>query len=1256
MKALAHIYTRSPLRFTLLLFLTLSAIGLIMRPVLARQTPRELMQQGNLHWEAQSYGVAAEEYRKALAADPKLPERPELELRIAIALFRQKQWDSAVSAMESYVKAYHDTPWEARAQVWRARLYSLIDHNAYKVGKKLYRGANVPPSEGKEAPQRIELSNEDWARVLESFDRGKKLMERFRRAPLTVEERRSLTEDEIELNFDLVTTLRDVNDIGNFDTERVDWQLDLSQPFDPRWPAPKRVMFLYEQILALDAALPGGNHHATVLARLGQATYIMQLRQWGSWGYRQGRRNRPARPVYMSIPYTAIDPIQLLEAMLQRYPDDVEADRLAYTVALWTEGKGELLSAVSAYRAFLARYPKSRWGSDAQLHLDNLLRPMLSLAAPASTPPGKRLVVNLTTRNVSLVHFTAYRTHPETIYGHTEIKRDGKLLRPGFGDFPDIFGDPQVIAAYRKERVAEWTATTNNDGKHNIASVEVNTPLDSLGAYVIEAHAGDHDELSATTLAFVSDLTLVQKVDKDSVLVYTADSLTGKPIPNVSLTLWEPTHLYDGDYRRDALYATGATDTAGTFHAKLPAPIDDEKQVQTRRVCEVFAYAGNNRYAVTDEANFYTYDLPNGEHAFRAYIYTDRPLYRPNQEVRYRIVMTQGLPGRYRPAAGKAVTLTIAGPHGELLRKDITLGAYGSYNDTFPLPNGADLGDYTINAMTPKALQLSGGEFAYGSAAFRVEEYKKPEFEVSVAPEKSEVRVGERLKVTVAARYFFGAPVMNAKVHYKVFRTPYVHPLPFVSNHPWYNDENDQGRSRGDVDTDFWGDPNTAYREGDVTTNAQGEAKIEFATDPPKPPRGYKGDPGNDTDQNFTITAEVTDDSRRQVTGTGMARASALQFRAWMQAERHFLLLGDALKIEVRARDGGDKPFSADGKITVWRQIPEIPEQREKDPNTGKERVVVKYVPAREERESVLFVSTDAARDGAGLVYWHPEIAAEYRLEYTAKDAWGHEITAELNTLVYGPNYDTRLKKDDGRFELLPEYSEYRRGDTARLLLVTPKPDSYVLFAEQVVGSIQRYRTIFVPGRSTVITVPITGDHVPNALFVATLVRDAGVAEVQAQVSVPAEDRIFALTVTPDKAQYKPGEHATFKIHAVGADGRPIKGEVSLGVVDEALLALQPDNTPDIRAFFYGFQIQTYVAQGNSSQFAPGQITVSPAQPSYEQHPLLFPEGMGWLSDYRNGGNRGQIPGYVAYVAFDDRRAQKSKDVFLGGMPGGGGR
>src|SRR5207253_5303810 len=140
--------------------------------------------------------------------------------------------------------------------------------------------------------------------------------------------------------------------------------------------------------------------------------------------------NRQRIPIYLSnaLPYEAIEPINLLLDAVQRYPNDPETDRLAYTVALWTEQKGDFLKAADRYIAFLHTYPKSRWNSDSKRQLANLTTPSLSLSATNVARPGQKAYLQVNTRNVSQVHLTAYRVHLESIFGHTETKEKDGLL------------------------------------------------------------------------------------------------------------------------------------------------------------------------------------------------------------------------------------------------------------------------------------------------------------------------------------------------------------------------------------------------------------------------------------------------------------------------------------------------------------------------------------------------------------------------------------------------------------------------------------------------------------------------------------------------------------------------------------------------------------------------------------------------------------------------------------------------------------
>ncbi|MCW3055872.1 MAG: hypothetical protein JWN14_5042, partial [Chthonomonadales bacterium] len=981
--------------FVLFLALSVVGIGLAVRPSMARQNPQELVRQGDKSWNEQSYELALEAYQKALAADPKLLNRAEIDYRIMVALGRAKKWDRAIVAAENYVATYHDTLWEARGQVWRGRLYQLVVHSGYRVGKKIIRGDDVPKSEGGEAPKRTSLDREDRKLAVAAMTRAEELFERFRGVRLDAAERDSLNVAEIDLDFDLAkASVEDPQNVSYYDIGRTDWTIDLHRPYERKWPDARKAMYLYARILQLDAMRPGSNHHATVLATLGKATYILQLREANRdsgrfRGFKRILGRRVAIRVHDALPYEAIEPIDLLLDIIQRYPNDPAAEGIAYTIAIWTEQKGDFLKAAQRYSAFLHTYPKSSRRSDVQRLLDNLTLPSLSLSAGNVSRPRHKASIDVNTRNVSQVRLTAYRVHPEAAFGHTEVREDeSHLLRPSFRDFERHFHPGDSHPAYRAEKMAEWTLTTRNDGKYTPASDDVSTPLDTPGAYIVEARAGERDQLYASTLVLVSDIALVQKVDKDSVLAYAADSQTGKPLPGVKLTIWEPVHLFSEKPEQDAIYARGTTDSEGQFRATLPVPVGEQNQhlVRVRRSAQVFAYAGDNRYAIAGISEFESDSLPQGERAFKAFVYTDRPLYRPSQAVNLRVVMVEGKPGAYHLAVGKEALLTVSGPRGELLHKNIKMGERGSFNDRFLLPPGADLGGGSIRVMALPERKLPV-EILYGATTFRIEEYKKPEFTVSVTPDKPQLRVGEPMQVTIAGKYFFGGPVANAKVHYKVSRELLVNPLPFSPRLSWYDYTNPNTRPPQRAwDPDVaevnyyanWVMESKVYREGDLQTDSAGRAHLTFPTTPPKLPRSYQTDYGLLYDQSFTVTAAVVDDSRRQVTGQGMVHAGVAQFHAALHVDRRFLLAGDTLRIEGRALDVGDSPVAVTGEINIYRRIPEIPERKERDPGTGKWKIVGKYVPPREELAATTWLTTDA-KEGKGFAFWHPDTPSDYR-------------------------------------------------------------------------------------------------------------------------------------------------------------------------------------------------------------------------------------------------------------------------------------
>ena len=137
---------------------------------------------------------------------------------------------------------------------------------------------------------------------------------------------------------------------------------------------------------------------------------------------------------------------------------------------------------------------------------------------------------------------------------------------------------------------------------------------------------------------------------------------------------------------------------------------------------------------------------------------TDRPVYRPKQKVQYKFWINYAKYDVEGPSAfaGQSFTVRVHDPKGEkVLETTLKLDDFGGAAGALALKEDAALGMY--------AIRIRQGNRSFGGGRFRVEEYKKPEFEVKIEAPKDPVQLGEKVTATIEAKYYFGAPVTEAK-------------------------------------------------------------------------------------------------------------------------------------------------------------------------------------------------------------------------------------------------------------------------------------------------------------------------------------------------------------------------------------------------------------------------------------------------------------------------------------------------------------
>jgi uncharacterized protein YfaS (alpha-2-macroglobulin family) len=1152
-----------------------------------------LLASGDRAWERKSYAVALRAYREALRGGGVPRERrPQIEYRVARCLGATKQWDAALTAAGQVTSRYKGTVWDARSRAWLMQVFLSMPHSGWKVGDRLYRGEEMPKTEAEARPEPVDLTQEDTRKTVQYGEQAKALYEKLRGGPTSTIEEAALAADlaRVVAGTQVAPWAQALAWKAPADAS---WKLDENAPYDPSWAPPKKVLQLYLNAEKL------GNKEQKGLARLAQALWLRGYHAYmGSTAVKTDEKGE-AQP--LPYPYQDRPALPVLRSMIRDYTAHPEADHAWVMLGQWLEQDGKYEAALGVYRSFLKDRPQSKWASDAQAATAEITRLALEIEAPQPQPPGKKATLEIQARNVKSLKFTAHRIKLE------ELVKDARILQRPREGIQELFARLDRLKGIRKfyqgdpitwetPLVPEKAAAADKDkgaappdDERAPLSKKIETPLARTGAYVVEADGGP---VRSAVVLVISDLAVLQIVEGSRAHAMVVNAETGAPVYGASTLIRE---VYQDDKGKDHVSAQTSTANADGMAEKGLAPGRSYSQdVLT------FAWKGE-RYAFTGGGS----SSPDREtrESSRVYVYTERPVYRPAQTVYYRALLaSRKEAGDWKPVAGQKATVQVRDPRGNTVATQaVTSGEFGSVSGKMELTSGAPLGAYSLLVSWSDEKPDGKNEkqtVGSGSASFRVEEYKKPEFEVTVAPgtpagpdgAPGVFRVGDPVTAKIVARYYFGAPVAKAKVKYTVTRSEWIPESPFKgpydflyesrttpSEHPWW-------------DPDWIAVPEGEVASGTVTTDAKGEATVKFDTDL-KDPR-LKG-----RHLKFAIHAEVTDASRRTIEGSGEVRALASQFNAFLQLHRGFYSVGDRLQADVRTLDANGRPVSVSGTARVLRLTAKTDE-------AGAEKT---------ESEEVYQEPLKTDAQGRATFQWTASRDGSYEVRFEARDAWEQLVIGRERAWVAGEGAGAGVFHNK-HVLLIPEETSYRIGQTARVLLVADEPNATVLLTQEAGSRLLEKRVIRMTGRSQVVEIPLTRRLSPDVVLAANGVRDRELFRSQATLYVPPAEGLLNVEVAADKGQYKPGEKALFRLRARDADGKGVRTEASVGVVDASVFYIQGDVSPAIASFFYAGERGSNLnaEESLSQQFDTVQEDDQPPA-KWERHEWQFPDTLGNL-------------------------------------------
>ncbi|MBE7464180.1 MAG: tetratricopeptide repeat protein [Planctomycetes bacterium] len=1086
------------------------------------ENAEEAFKRAETAFDKKNYKDAAEAYAAVLKADPKFAQKTHVRLRLVVCGQRLSEWDQALEHGKALASEAAGTVWEARANNLLASVYWSMPHWGSKKGEELIRGQH------KAGYQYVYFEQEDRAAAVKH---GELARERYLALlaaadKLSAEDAQSIPSEAVANNFELSGYLaqqaqwygyrrhyrgeqRQIQVPGAAPEAQADPHAELWKPVEKyaaELSEAQKVLFLLGEIPGWDKS---ESKEPTALAGYRRALYVKSY--WNSASPKE------------------LDPALLLNEVSEKYASiEVGADA-QYARGLLLAERGEFVEAVKAFETVIAKFPKSVWVKDAAHQKQEIVVARLELQPSGAQLPGGETKLTVQSRNLKEIEFTAWRVKLE------DVMAEPRDETRGYDDYVNSIWQGDRLLKHKGEQVAAWKTPTTDKDDHRFVQDPVAIPFNGLGAYLIEAKAGG---VVARQLLVVSDLSVVRLSAAGSQRFFVADAITGKPVEGAALLVDEAWHENNA-YRHAR--ATVASGELGLYEHRIQRP--NSSYVQA------FAHTGG-RYAMThhswangrgrEDAKFY-----------RVYPTTDRPVYRPGQTVYFKASARLFEGGEYALPGEIAVQVAIQDPkNNKIYNRSLTLSAQGSLADQLVLPAETPLGMYRIDISSPALAKQKGGRF-WGSLNFRVEEYKKPEFEVSVKPEATQAKMGEPVKAQIQAKYYFGAPVAEGTVTYRVFRTPYYHRYTQRGRYDWLYGE---GYGKCAYPLDSWGgywrwqhygqQARELISEETRPLTKDGTAEVAFETKD-------LAARFPDQDHRFEIEAEVVDASRRTITGSGAITVTRNQFYVFLNGEQGFYRPGDKVKIEVTAQTPDGAPVAAKGKLVVSK----VAYEGEKN-----EKMVETKLTERA-------FETDA--EGRGLIEETLDESAQYKFAFVTEDAWKTAIEGTAFVWIRAEDFDAgKYRFRD--LEVITDKRSYEEGEIAHLMINTNRPDSHVLLVHDLDGRMDSFTVLHLPQKSKLIDLKVEKKHAPNFFIQALSLRDGQVFTENREIFVPPAKQFLDVKVSSNKGSYQPGEKGTFSFETRGHDGQPVQAELAFTLFDSSILYFQRELAPEVKTFFFG--------------------------------------------------------------------------------------
>ena len=640
----------------------------------------------------------------------------------------------------------------------------------------------------------------------------------------------------------------------------------------------------------------------------------------------------------------------------------------------------------------------------------------------------------------------------------------------------------------------------------------------------------------------VSENNLVMKIAPEEAFVWATRLEDFKPLSDARISIYTT----EGD-----LVANGRTDLEGIFNSEIA--------IESTYYNNFFAITGEPGQAdfafaiSTWNQDYALYDagipLNTVPQTLEAYIYTDRPIYRPGDEVNFKVDVFSRENGLPIPPAVTQVTLIVTGDPGmsgvsnQLYQETLTLNGFGTIEDGFTLPDSATTGLYSIT--------VTHDEILIGSLLFDVAAYRKPQIEIEMDLGVEENLVDEALIAEAKATTYFGMPVSGQSYSWTLFSDETRFDLPGYIVGPQSSSWLLPSFRTGSLFGSF-------VSSGDGRTDENGYLEVNLTGD-----QLVEDDFVSGATRKLTLELSVPEDSGFTVSNRKALVVHPEEFYIGVQPEAYFGSAEMPFSFSILTV-GWDR--QAVGNILIEADFEAIEWQYEKVGDPGRPYQLVPIT------SPIASASPITSENGKARVTFTPSDPGTYQLTLRS----GNAVT-QVIIWVGGTGTPVWPRQTQNQVQLTADAENYQPGQIAQIFLPNPFVEDVKALVTVERVAIMESQVLEIEGSGTMIPISISEESIPNIYVSVVLLgkNSDGLPDYRQgtiNLAVPPLKKLLNVDLQVDPPTAAPGEMVTATLTVSDQRGNPVQGEFSVAVVDKAVLALVDPNSQAIVDAFYGEQ------------------------------------------------------------------------------------